>query len=1371
MIKLIIWNARGIRSSPTREYIKSSARKYSPNIICILEPKISADNLPALARELNMPCYYHGGDSNKYIWIMWNASVNISISDTNRQFISCIVEGLNPSFKIALSAVYAHCQIQKRRELWSDLSTFASSNSLPWLLAGDFNVVASASEKRGPRGINLQAVEEFNNFITANGLIDAGFIGSAFTWSNGLINHPNTWERLDRALYDTKFLLEVPAISVQHLPRLHSDHCPLFISHIDFNSSPKPFRFLRMWTSHCSFMKFVEDNWNTECVGQPLNILHCKLKRLRTALREWNWNIFGDIRGKKTELQLNINNLEASLQENWSISTRKELEDVKNQLEIVLGHEEKLLQDQARINWIKEGDRNSAFYHAIIKERATTLRTRMFHPDGSIMEDDVFMKKAISHFSDFFQGTHTLDPGNFIQCIPSLITEAQNNALCANPSELEIENTIKSLNPQSAPGPDGFTGYFYTHCWNIIKGDVVAAVLDFFRGMQIPQGISSTNIVLIPKVDKPVDCQDFRPISLCNFSHKIISKILADRLSVVLPKIISREQSGFVKGRSIHENISLAHEMIETIDNNIIGGNLVVKLDMSKAYDRVSWKFLLAVLKQLGFSTQWRDLVFRAISNCWYSISLNRKVDGFFKSSRGLRQGDPISPALFIIAQDALSRRLAHLILYRHIKPFSGRKNSLRVSHLFYADDSLIFLNGGNDSIDCLMATLADFAEVSGQVINYSKSSFIVSSKDHGRDRAQGIAQRTGFTQAFLPINYLGVPLFKGRAKMEYFSNLEDKFRKKISSWRGRLLSFGGKITLIKSALTALPIHALSVVKPPKIYFKKLDRIMSNFLWNNMEDHRRKWVSWNRICRPLSEGGLGIRPLNMIMKCLHAKRCWSFLKGESFWSQYMYRKYGNPHSLGYKKPYAPSPLWNAMLKLFPSVQTHSRWLIGRGIIPIWKSNWCGRVLPRPRAFKSIPFIWQVLSSPYFPNKAGQYMDVRLLLPTDANNMLGEILLSNEPDNLCWELTTSGEFSTTSYWNFYRTKHEEFKWHNYVWNKYIPPKISAFLWRLSKHAIPVDSILLSMGFKMASRCRCCLHPAEETEDHLFVNSELAKSVWNHFSSMFNLNISYSSLDQLAESWLLHSSPNNIAGISKNVIFATGLWEIWKHRNNVIFEGSRWSDHDVIIKITYALQLTLRIYKPEDSLSLEDENILNNFQMNLPSVDSGSWVKWTPPTSGFKLNIATVTNNGGIGVGGIIRGWDGQMVLSFYKFIEENMSMNEDLAAIFVGLQICKERNIGLSCIESTSKAQVDAILGNSSLNWKWTYSIRKVRNLLTQETKITHISKEQNRVAAALALLARTTDVEHYFDYALDVPQDIGQLISSDQAGEMVRKRK
>lgn len=182
----------------------------------------------------------------------------------------------------------------------------------------------------------------------------------------------------------------------------------------------------------------------------------------------------------------------------------------------------------------------------------------------------------------------------------------------------------------------------------IIKFDVIEAVQDFFKGAVLPQAYTSTTLVLIPKIPKPSSFGDMRPISLCNFTYKIISKILTDRLATILPMLISHEQTGFVKGRLIHENIALAHELAADLDKKTFGGNVIFKVDMAKAYDRMEWEFLIAVMTKFAFSPHWCNLVHACISNCWYTISFLSKLSGYFKSYRGVRQGCCFSPPLYL---------------------------------------------------------------------------------------------------------------------------------------------------------------------------------------------------------------------------------------------------------------------------------------------------------------------------------------------------------------------------------------------------------------------------------------------------------------------------------------------------------------------------------------------------------------------------------------------------------------------------------------------------------------------------------------------------------------------------------------------------
>lgn len=242
---------------------------------------------------------------------------------------------------------------------------------------------------------------------------------------------------------------------------------------------------------------------------------------------------------------------------------------------------------------------------------------------------------------------------------------------------------VFSMDGESAAGPDGFTGLFFTSCWDIVGQDVVKAVQDFFVGADLPQGYTATLISLIPKVSNPSSFSEFRPISLCNFINKIVSKLLAVRLQPILPKLISPQQSAFVKCRLISDNVLLAQELCSEFNRKVRGSNVALKLDMAKTYDRVSWMFLIQVMRRFGFGEVWLDMIWRLISSCHFSVLVNGKSCGFFKSSRGLRQGDPISPALFIIGAEVLSRSLNLLLSNNSFIGFKIRRSRLIGLSLF----------------------------------------------------------------------------------------------------------------------------------------------------------------------------------------------------------------------------------------------------------------------------------------------------------------------------------------------------------------------------------------------------------------------------------------------------------------------------------------------------------------------------------------------------------------------------------------------------------------------------------------------------------------------------------------------------------------
>lgn len=209
---------------------------------------------------------------------------------------------------------------------------------------------------------------------------------------------------------------------------------------------------------------------------------------------------------------------------------------------------------------------------------------------------------------------------------------------------------MSSLSADSSPRIDGFMGQFFQGCWSIVQNDMVDMVQGFFYGDYLHPRLTVTSLTLIPKVSNPRTLADFRPISLSTFASTVVSKILATWLAQYLPVVINEQQFGFVKGRSIHESIALAQEMVDGIHRRSEGENIIFKYDMLKAYDIIEWRFLLRALRATRFSNEFQDLIYHSVCNIKYRVCVNGFYSGEFRSMRGAEQEDPLSPLLFIIA-------------------------------------------------------------------------------------------------------------------------------------------------------------------------------------------------------------------------------------------------------------------------------------------------------------------------------------------------------------------------------------------------------------------------------------------------------------------------------------------------------------------------------------------------------------------------------------------------------------------------------------------------------------------------------------------------------------------------------------------------
>lgn len=315
-------------------------------------------------------------------------------------------------------------------------------------------------------------------------------------------------------------------------------------------------------------------------------------------------------------------------------------------------------------------------------------------------------------------------------------------------------------------------------------------MLDCLNSGKILKSINLTHIALIPKIKSPECLSQFRPISLCNVLYKIVSKLLSNRLRSIMPLIISDSQSAFVPGRLISDNILVALEMLHSLKNRRRGGSkfMAIKLDMNKAYDQVEWGYLEAIMIKMGFNLQWTSLIMECISSVSYSVLLNGDPKGWIMPKRGLRQGDPLSPFLFLLCAEGLSALLRKAESDRIITGATLSRRGPKILHLFFADDSLLFCKASLRESLALKDILHQYEQASGQKLNKEKTGMFFSSNTEEQLRFS-LSNLFGASLNTNIARYLGLPSLVGRAKKRVFEDVKSRVWQKLQGWKGKLLS------------------------------------------------------------------------------------------------------------------------------------------------------------------------------------------------------------------------------------------------------------------------------------------------------------------------------------------------------------------------------------------------------------------------------------------------------------------------------------------------------------------------------------------------------------------------------------------------------
>ncbi|GJT00845.1 RNA-directed DNA polymerase, eukaryota [Tanacetum coccineum] len=389
------------------------------------------------------------------------------------------------------------------------------------------------------------------------------------------------------------------------------------------------------------------------------------------------------------------------------------------------------------------------------------------------------------------------------------------------------------------------------------------------------------NSPLIPKFLEPKFVGDFRPISLIGRVYKVITKILQSRVSLVISDLISDIQTAFLPNRQILDGPFIINELLSRCHHKKQSA-MIFKVDFAKAYDSIRWDYLEDVLFSFGFGSKWRSWIRGCLTSSMASILISGSPTSEFQFHRGLKQGDHLAPYLFILVMESL-----HLSFSRVIDAgiFTGIRidPTTMISHLFYADDAVFIGEWSQENLNGIMQMLRCFSLLSGLSINIKKSHIL--GVGIPSSLVNEAASRLGCSVMKVPFKYLGITVGGNTSLVKSWDDTIYKLKSRLSKWKLKTLSIGGRFTLLKSVLGSTPIYNMSLYKVPKAVLNTMESIRRNF-FNGIQENEKKiaWIKWTKVLAPKKHGGLGVSSFYALNRALLFKWMWRFLsRDNSLW--------------------------------------------------------------------------------------------------------------------------------------------------------------------------------------------------------------------------------------------------------------------------------------------------------------------------------------------------------------------------------------------------------------------------------------------------------------------------------------------------------
>ena len=869
---------------------------------------------------------------------------------------------------------------------------------------------------------------------------------------------------------------------------------------------------------------------------------------------------------------------------------------------------------RSRVKNFEEGEKSTKYFFNLEKRNISNKTwTRIKCKDGNYKNDiQSILKEQKIFFEELFrsEGTNDAEAKSLLKCVDAKLTEDEKMFCEKDVTQEEIHKVIKLLKNNKSPGDDGIIGEFYQNFWYLIHDELTQVIKFALENKSLSKSQYNAIITLLYKKGDREEITNLRPISLMNTDYKIITKILAERLKLFLPRLIHSDQKGFVNGRNISEANRLIQDLIEYADQNNLNASIIF-IDYMKAFDRVEWDWTLKCLENFNFGIKFRSWIVMIFKNAKTSILTNGFRTNYFKISRSMRQGCPISPLLYILQAEPLAcaiRKNESIIgiPLPHIYPETGKQAEVKI--VSYVDDSQFF-NCSEESITETFKITEKFEKASGAKIHKHKTVGLYLGAWKNKTPSFNDISWTKTNVKILGINH-GYEINETAVWMDKVN----KIKSCIQIWKSRDLSYIGKVLIIKSLLVS-QIGYLADIKPvPNNILKQIESLIWNFLWNN----KQPLVNRRTMNLNYNEGGVKMLNLRDFIESKNIQFMYRILSSDyenwniigKNWLKYLDSEYNINYFVCkcssikgldlsvlpeyYKLSIASWVRFQSMLCLKDKDSILSSCLFGNKYITLRNTPLFIRSFSRSN-IKMVRDIWDTVTNNFHQHESirnrlydttswrAKYNKIKSSFSADILNILrGEAIQNEQPKfTINHDLTIFKDskaldpkklklkliqyiLQDTLFERKYQTKWEtafnqSFNWKQ-IWliNYELPVcnKLKDFQWKIVHNAIFTEHKLLLMNMSDDGFCHFCKSNLE-TIAHLFDYCRRTNWIVNQLEQKINRvleNDSRLAIKIAPYHFILgFTHENSIVRVFVNLIIILVKWEMWKIRNKIKFDN--------------------------------------------------------------------------------------------------------------------------------------------------------------------------------------------------------------------------